>query len=50
MVESFRFKVPSFKLGRGRERWVGSLSYAEGGEDDVEDALDIDLADPVADG
>ncbi len=25
-----------------------SLSYAEGGEDDIKDALDIDLADDVA--
>lgn len=31
----FRFQVQSFKLGRGRERGVRSLSYAEGGEDEV---------------
>jgi hypothetical protein len=35
---SFRFQVQSFKLERGKERGVGSLSYAKGGEDDDEHA------------
>jgi hypothetical protein len=34
----------------GIKRRSRLLSYAEGGEDDIEDAFDIDLADDVADG